>query len=668
MAKAVGIYLSEEGAYALKLGGSEKKPRIKAFHCLRYQLPEENDTLEDDQKSSQEDRETLKTIQLQAWLKKIGAAHSSVLCLDTSDLILRELQLELSDKRKIDRVIAFQVEGAIPAIPIEDLAVSYTFLHQEEQKSKLLVLAAKKEPFRQALKMLKAAHAYPHAADCAIGGILNLRSTLPELNESKVPTVWIDVQAGHAIISLLEGERIWGLRSVRIPLRELLEQEEDSSEEQPQREEASESTTQNSEEQNIVLMEDQEEELLEDSKQEEENQAESQAEQPSEPRLVSRTQPDHTGIYVYQKSEIHHNALFELLRTELRRFLAAAPASFEKVQRIIISGLDETEGQIFSRLGQEIGAEHVVFLDLLQAFQLSDEQRQTFYQQDPMARALLPVLAGTAFKALGKDASKINFLKDEFSTESPLGQVKVPLVLSMTLIFLISVFFLLLIIRERSTLQDDEIEFSEVFDPAGAFLSAYRYAPKNIKDKRKLPRTSNPAALARLVEKKMNEDIRRIRSGDKQNPPTYSSYHLYKHVLKAIQEVMSPPPEGLRSNENPWNFSFDQIDFSQRVTTDKTTGSLKLTCYIEEKRAIALTKALEAIEIENPLKSGDANPEKIPLFSEVQRKDNSKIIHRGAYLQNNQKVDLSMKQFLFTCEFTEITTKKKRPARRRSRS
>ena len=115
----------------------------------------------------------------------------------------RELKLGFTDRRQIDRVIQFQVEGAIPSVPIEDLAVSYTILSTDPQGSRVLVMAADREYIRKRLDALDMAGVSVDSVDCNLSGTLNLGLLHEQLAADKPATLWLDFAGNTATVSVV---------------------------------------------------------------------------------------------------------------------------------------------------------------------------------------------------------------------------------------------------------------------------------------------------------------------------------------------------------------------------------------------------------------------------------------------------------------------------------
>ncbi|MCK6440737.1 MAG: hypothetical protein L6Q71_11135, partial [Planctomycetes bacterium] len=225
---AIGIYFDDKGAVAVRVEGSAKKARIAACAELEWEAP----SPEADADARKEARKD----QLKTWLKKNKLLGQPVaLCLDSSHVLFRDMHMAFGDRRQIDKVITFQVEGLIPSTPIEELAVGYTILDSNEEGSQLLVSAAHKGPLREQIELLDSVKTSAELADSTIGGALNLRPFIPELAHVEEPTAWVDVQGGRAMIAVLVDDKIKSVRNLLIPLpavRELAAAREDGADDE----------------------------------------------------------------------------------------------------------------------------------------------------------------------------------------------------------------------------------------------------------------------------------------------------------------------------------------------------------------------------------------------------------------------------------------------------
>jgi|GEM_PF-4324217 len=215
MANGTAIYITRTRAIAVRVSGSAKRPTLKAVDTLDFEPLEPK---ENGEPHSREERITDYGIQMRAFLKKSKASGAPVtLCIDSNDVLLRNMAIAFKDRAKIDRVIAYQVEGEIPSTPIEDLAVGYTQLAVNDNGSQLLVVAGRKDRLRDYIEILDEADSEAEAANATIGGALNLRAIHPELKKVDEPSIWIDFQGSHALFALLDGDKIIGVRNLLLP-------------------------------------------------------------------------------------------------------------------------------------------------------------------------------------------------------------------------------------------------------------------------------------------------------------------------------------------------------------------------------------------------------------------------------------------------------------------
>jgi type IV pilus assembly protein PilM len=86
---------------------------------------------------------------------------------------VRTITLPFTDRRKIARVVPFEVEGYIP-FGLEDVVVSYHVLEQEGGKTRLLAAALRKEFLRESLEVLNQIGVTPRVVDVDFMALFNL--------------------------------------------------------------------------------------------------------------------------------------------------------------------------------------------------------------------------------------------------------------------------------------------------------------------------------------------------------------------------------------------------------------------------------------------------------------------------------------------------------------
>src|SRR5688572_32783049 len=104
----------------------------------------------------------------------------------------RDMTLSFKDKRQIDRVLQYQVEGVIPNIPIEQLTIGYNILMKTPDGARLLVHAADRDYIRQRIIALEEAGCAVDAVDSHLSGTMNLGLLHPTFAASSPPSLWID--------------------------------------------------------------------------------------------------------------------------------------------------------------------------------------------------------------------------------------------------------------------------------------------------------------------------------------------------------------------------------------------------------------------------------------------------------------------------------------------
>ncbi len=133
---------------------------------------------------------------------------------------IRTFTLPFTDRKKIARVVPFEVEGYIP-FAVEDVVISYHIIDQEEGKTRLLALAVKKDVIRESLETLATARVSPRIVDIDFMALFNLSQG--GLTGADGCYAIIDIGETRTSICIVDGQRLGFGRSIPIAGRAISE-------------------------------------------------------------------------------------------------------------------------------------------------------------------------------------------------------------------------------------------------------------------------------------------------------------------------------------------------------------------------------------------------------------------------------------------------------------
>jgi hypothetical protein len=684
MATAYSLYLHSKGALAVRVDGSAKKPTITRAAEMLFQDPGPDDAgLAPDPAAVRESR----AIQLRAWLKKEKLLGTPLaLCVDNGGVILREMKLAFRDRRQIDKVITFQVEGVIPSTPIEDLAIGYTILEQGDDGSKVLISAAHRTALRNALELLESVSIPVAVADSAIGGALNLRRLTPALATLDSPTIWIDMQGSYALIAVLDGTQILNVRSVRVP--EAASRELQAAAEADATRHAAEHT-----EELLVVDDEAGATKIADEPAAEKTDARISHGPMFHSKLVATESTHGLNADAVKASGQDAgaadpgagsslpkpDALIKLLAVEVRRTMLGAQSE-KTVSRVIVTGVPESLAPVVAGIESELGVQQVETMDLLAP--LVPRDRKGVPKVAMPASLMIGPAAGVALKTMGGDATNVDFLTGDLAPLDTFDQIKNPLAIGVTMLFMVTCVLLMLVLRQRGDLMKDiEAVTSESTDMDGNHVKsvkdAFDWAYEKAKERAKAyPEEEEEASRVTAAQALMSSEIAAIKAGNKRNfPALYDGEMVYDEVLKAIKKAITVPPPGPNGeNKEAWHFYLKSFTFNQNPNkTDPskpTTGSLTIECFAEpfrDGKPTPIKEMLEAIEVENPAwDRADPKKKVIRLFSVVESvrppgKDNE--IERGTRKTPKGTEPVRMNKHVITCTLTAVA----RPAPKKAK-
>jgi general secretion pathway protein L len=117
------------------------------------------------------------------------------------------------DKKKIDQVISYSVEGQIP-IDIEDMVVDYQIISKTPKESQVVVNLAKREVIREFLEQLKEVGIDPHVVEFNASALFNLVPLL--FKDSRECTALIDIGHDKTSLCIFKDQKLAILRTISL--------------------------------------------------------------------------------------------------------------------------------------------------------------------------------------------------------------------------------------------------------------------------------------------------------------------------------------------------------------------------------------------------------------------------------------------------------------------
>lgn len=645
MAAATAIQVTSQGALAVRVEGSAKKAKIVRAAELEFELPA---ATADGVAPSPDDIFESKAAQLKSWLKKSKLSGGRVaLCVDSSHVILRDLRVSFTDRRQIDKVIAFQVEGVIPSTPIESLAVGYTVLETDDEGSRLLVAAAHREPLREQLELLEDLGIEPEVADSTVGGAMALRALNPTLANAPTPTLWIDLQGDSAVVAVLDGTAMLAIRSVRIPRAAAIElaaavvadtDDRPASGRRaavPEPSEDGEAEAGFDADGDVAIIEE-------------------EPEVQAAPAPLAKATSTGTGSKLNVPAPAS-GALVHLLVIEARRSILSAQAK-GAIERVVISGVPDSMRAAIAPVKRELGVKEFEVISLLDPLLVKDKLGKPKVKL-PSSLGV-PAAAGVACKLLGNDASGVDFLVGDLSPTDAFDQIKSPMAIAATLLFMVAGIMLMLVINENRKLEREAQSELANQELDRALAATYEKAPEA--RRKSVPEAGHTFEGVNSAHDLLTADIAAIKAGNKKLfPPTYDADLALDAILRAInQSVGETMPDG---KKNLVHFWLKSINFSQEPArgTSGTTGRVEIQCYLEvepERKRFELRDALQELKVKNPNFDGITDKQQyVNLFSRVElSNDPAKVFDRGQRKSGKDTVNIRMGLHTFTCELQEL--------------
>ncbi len=126
---------------------------------------------------------------------------------------VRDITLPFTDRKKIARVVPYEVEGYIP-YAVEDVVISYHILGQEEGKTRLLAVAVRKDMLREKLEILARAGVVPRFVDVDFMALFSLSQG--GLTGSEGCYGIVDIGDTMTSVCIVDGKSLGYVRSIPI--------------------------------------------------------------------------------------------------------------------------------------------------------------------------------------------------------------------------------------------------------------------------------------------------------------------------------------------------------------------------------------------------------------------------------------------------------------------
>ena len=525
---AIAFYIEYPRITAVELVGSARSPRVKRVEVGDLPEPRNDDgTLVTDRQGYLNDK-------VAAFVKERKLSGKTYLLAGPDAMRYREIKLAFTDKRSIERVLQFQVEGVIPNIPIEQLTVGYNVLHNEPDGARLLVHAADKDYIKARIIALEEAGCPVEAVDSNLSGTMNLGLLHEAFAKGASPALWLDFAGTSATVAVVhDGE----VQTARVFLAPYLA--------------GATGVTSTAEDAKATARKLQEEA--------EKRAAEFEARMNEEYVLADdageaqATLPKSESVNIGEAEvadRIKHMSRDELLKfvnrvaVEARRTLLMSRFDADP-DRLVISGLGIAGDQLAGLLGNELA------IDDAKAIELVDTVNPPGRSIDLPDVGELSYLCGTALKGVGRDYTGIDFRYGDLASGTLFDYAKTPLAFTATLVLLFAgIMFLISYTHAQQFGRDIAALRDQDRGPKYFFTAAFKYskdADEATKSKpsaeelklRKYPEVpEGPGDEIRLAHKRLKEQQARLQGNVEDNyAHPHPSDQILVEVLKTIQKA-----------------------------------------------------------------------------------------------------------------------------------
>jgi hypothetical protein len=209
MAVSVGLEVTDKRVNVVVVEGSPKAVRLRSAFSEEIGKPPEGT----------EEKE-FRSARLAEILKKHRTPRSNVVCsLPVQDVFAREVVVPFVREDQIRKTIRFEAEEYLPGTRADNMVVDFYKIGQIEQKSRVLVIAAKKDKIRAFLEFLSSSGVEPAATGLDAAYLFQAGLACRVLSYTDQPPAATFVTAlseDRVCLVLAEGDRLRRIRGFRL--------------------------------------------------------------------------------------------------------------------------------------------------------------------------------------------------------------------------------------------------------------------------------------------------------------------------------------------------------------------------------------------------------------------------------------------------------------------
>ncbi|MBN1418515.1 MAG: pilus assembly protein PilM [Planctomycetes bacterium] len=204
MSRVAGIDIGGSAIKVAVFDRSPKKLRLLSFVSEPLPAP-----------GPEEDAASVVQGKLERIVRDLSLQRESVVAsIDAKDATIREVIVPFQKPEQIRKTIRFEAENYLHACAVDDVIVDFLKIEQIDQRSRLILTAARKDRIRERLSLLQAAGIDPVALDLDAAALYNAFRVSPMFDPERV-TVLVDIGATSTKILLIERGELKKIRSVR---------------------------------------------------------------------------------------------------------------------------------------------------------------------------------------------------------------------------------------------------------------------------------------------------------------------------------------------------------------------------------------------------------------------------------------------------------------------
>lgn len=509
---ATAFYIEYPRITAIELTGTARKPKVKRVVVGDLLEPRNDDG------TLIADRQGYLNEKIVAFVKEHKLAGGKAYLLAGPDAMrYRELKLAFSDKRQIDRVLQFQVEGVIPNIPIDQLAIGYNILSSEPDGARLLVHAADKDYIRQRIIALEEAGCSVEAVDSNLSGTMNLGLLHAQFAKGTTPALWLDFAGTAATVSIVQDGEV---QTARVFLSPYLA--------------GASGATASAEDAKAAARKAQEE-------------AEQRAREFQGSSTDSVNLPKSESVNIGEgevADRIRHMSRDELdkfirrVAIEARRTLMISSHDAHP-ERLVVSGLGSEGDKLTKLLAAELEMPEATAVELMDVVDPGRDLKAPDVGE-------LTYLCGVALKGLGRDYTGIDFRYGDLAPGTLLDYAKTPLAFTATLVLLFAgIMFLVNYAQAREYEKNIAALRNQDPGPEYYFKGAFFHVNKNDKPtpevakERSYPSNpDSPGDEIRLAHKRLKDHQKRLQGQVEDNfVRPHPADQILAQILKTIESA-----------------------------------------------------------------------------------------------------------------------------------